>query len=355
MMGFSLFRVGKFFHYRFFVGGRRVQRTTKEMDRARAEEIAFQVYRRERLVKDGRGPIPTLSDLVQAWLSSHSKTASGAHLSAVRTFGSSHLYDLGGLRVDRIRTEDVEDARLCHAEGRRPASVNLWLAILRLLFGWACRRELITAVPWKVRKQKIQKRPRVILPVAKAQEWLSQVDQAAGKRTAIAAAVRLMLGLGLRESEALSARWEWIDFERHVYTPGITKGREAEPVPMPEWLAEYLSPFRKPEGIVAAAPHGGSYSRGVTRSVMAKANEACGVPGLTPHRLRGTFATLLSEAGVPVQTIQRVMRHKDPVTTMGYLETDLSRAAAGAEAIGKRLGFGRQVLGERRPAERHGA
>jgi integrase len=354
-MGFSIFRVGKVWHYRFRVGGKRIQRTTGETDRARAEELAFQVYRRERLVKDGRGPVPTLRELVDAWLTVHGEMLSIAHVRAVRTFGRGHLYDLGEIRIDRVTTERVEQARARHLEGRRPASVNHWLAILRLLFGWAEKHGLISGIPWRVQKQKLQKRPRVTLPAARAQEWLAAVDQASRGRTALATAIRLMLGLGLRESEALSARWEWMDFERRAFTPGRTKGREADAVPVPEWLAAHLEAFRKPEGLIAESPRGGEYVRGTTRGVIAEANEACGTPGLTPHRLRGTFATLLSEAGVPVQVIQKVMRHKDPLTTMRYLESDVSRAAAGVEEIGRRLGFGaRQVLGERRPADTDG-
>jgi len=53
--------------------------------------------------------------------------------------------------------------------------------------------------------------------------------------------------------------------------------------------------------------------------------------GIMKHRMFGTFATLMSETGVPVQTIQRVMRHKSPVTTMGYLEKNLDLAARAQE------------------------
>jgi integrase len=264
---------------------------------------------------------------------------------AVATFSRRHLYALGKMRIDRIRTEDVEAARIRHLTGRSPATANHWLRILKLLFHWAFKRDVIDRIPWKVKMQKLQKRPRTILPVAKASEWLAAVDQAVGKRTGIATAVRLMLGLGLRESEALSARWEWVDWERSVYTPGETKGREAEPVPMPEWLAEYLTSRRyldRPEGLIVVGPHRGQYNPGCTRGVMKKANASSGTPGLTPHRLRGTFATLLSEAGVPVQDIQKVMRHKDPVTTMGYLELDVSRAAKAQGEIAKKMGFVRR-------------
>jgi integrase len=342
MAGFQLFRVGAVWHYRFRVGGRRVQRTTGERSRGKAEEIAFKAYRRERAVKDGGGPVPTLAQLAETWLSVHRATASSAHVRAVATFARAHLYDLGKVRVDRIRTEDVEAARIAHLSGRSPATANHWLRILKLLFHWAFKRDVIDRIPWRVKMQKLQKKPRTILPTAKASEWLSQVDLAAGKRVSIAAAVRLMLGLGLRESEALSARWEWIDWERSIYTPGATKGREAEAVPMPQWLFEYLEPRKAAQGLIAPGPYGSAYTPGRTRAVIRSANTACGTPGVTPHRLRGTFATLLSEAGVPVQDIQKVMRHKDPVTTMGYLELDTKRAAEAQERIAGKMGFVRR-------------
>lgn len=349
MAGFQLFRIKSTWHYRFRVGGKRVQRTTGEKRRARAEEIAFKAYRRERVVKDGGGPVPTLKQLSETWLSIHEATASKAHVRAVETFVRLHLYDLADLRIDRIRTEHVEQARIAHLTFHAPASANHWLRILKLLFGWAVKRDVIDRVPWRVRMQKLQKKPRTTLPADRTAAWLAAVDTAARKRKSIGTAVRLMLGLGLRESEALSARWEWIDWERLTYTPGITKGREADAVPMPEWLAAYLSPGL-PEGLIAPSPSGNAYGVGATRRAIQAANLVCGTPGVTPHRLRGTFATMLSEAGVPVQDIQRVLRHKDPLTTLGYLEKDSGRAKSALEEIAKKTGLHRHFLGERPPA-----
>ncbi len=129
-----------------------------------------------------------------------------------------------------------------------------------------------------------------------------------------------MLFLGLRASEATSARWEWVDWERSTYTPGVTKGREAVPLSMPAWLVEYLTPLRKTEGLIAAKPDGTGFPSGFAREAMIAANVACSTEGITPHRLRGTIATLMSESGVPIQTIQAFLRHKSHLTTMSYLE-----------------------------------
>jgi integrase len=351
-MGFSLFRIhGRgVWHYRFRVGGRRTQRSTGERSHGKAEEIAFKAYRRERVVKDGGGPVPTLAQLAELWLSIHASTASAAHRRSVAGFARLHLYDLGDVRIDRIRTDAVEQARNAHLQGHAAATANHWLRILRLLCHWAVKRDVVDRVPWRVKMLKVQKKPRVILPVAKATAWLAAVDKAAGERKGIGTAVRLMLGLGLRESEALTARWAWYDEARATYTPGITKGREAEPVAVPPWLTKHLAPSMRTSGLMVRNKGGNPYYAGCTRGVMKVANAACGTPGVSPHRLRGTFATLLSREGVSVPDIQKALRHKDPMTTMGYLELDSGRVAKAQEEIAKKMGFTRQKPGERQPS-----
>jgi site-specific recombinase XerD len=87
--------------------------------------------------------------------------------------------------------------------------------------------------------------------------------------------------------------------------------------------------------------------------VIIKASNAVGVPGLSPHKLRASFATLLSEGGTPVQTIQRMLRHKDVKTTVGYCEIDMTRVVAVQEAIAKKMGFNWREPGEVRDGGLH--
>lgn len=44
-------------------------------------------------------------------------------------------------------------------------------------------------------------------------------------------------------------------------------------------------------------------------------------PKLTDHRLRASFANILNKKGVPLPTIQKLMRHTRIETTMIYIET----------------------------------
>jgi integrase/recombinase XerC len=349
-MTYALIKVGKVFHYRFQVGNIRVQRSTREKTKSRAEPIAQRAYDEALMLANGGKAVPTLEALANDWMLVHGPISSAAHARSVDTFTRLHLYDLGGLPINAITTSHIELARNKHLQTHKPASANHWLRIMKLIANWAVKREIIPALPWRVRMLKVQKRPRSILPIDAARAWFDAVDAATVREPSVGTAIRLMFGLGLRESEAAGARWEWIDWQRATYTPGITKGREAEPVPMPEWLADHLAPARGAEGLIAPRADGRQHPPGFARNAMRTANLSCSTKGLTPHRLRGTFATLLSESGVPIQTIQKVMRHKSPMTTMAYLEKNLDTAALAQNDIAEKIGFTRRESGEQRPA-----
>lgn len=352
-MSATLFRVKKVWHYRFQVGGDRVQRSTRERTRAKAEPVADKAYADAVTRANGGQPVPTMGELFRAWLSVQGPVSSAAHVRSVEVVHRLHMYDLGGLAVSDVTTEHIELARNRHLIGHKPATANHWLRVMKLIANWAVKRDVIPRLPWRVAMLKVQKRPRATLPLDVAKAWFDAVDAATLRAPTVGTAARLMFGLGLREGEAASARWEWIDWQRATYTPGITKGREAEPVPMPGWLVDHLAPRRASEGLIAPRADGTQHPPGFARKAMKIANARCATKGITPHRLRGTFATLLSEAGVPIQTIQGVMRHKSPLTTMAYLERRMETAALAQESIAGKIGFARRESGERHPAKPH--
>jgi integrase len=346
-MTYSLFRIGagKVWHYRFQVAGVRIQRSTRLKVKGRAEKIAAKAYDDAVVRANGGQPVPSLRELIAAWVEVHRPIRSARHISSIETFAKLHLYTLGDKPVNAITTSDIERARNAHLESHAPSSANHWLRVLKLLGMWAVRREIIPALPWKVQMLKVQRKPRSMLPIDVASTWFAAVDKSA-RAPAVGTAVRLMFGLGLRESESSSARWEWIDWERATYTPGITKGREAKPVPMADWLIAHLVPLRRESGLIATRRDGRPLPAGFSRGAIRRANASCELVGITPHRLRGTFATMLSEAGVPLQTIQEVMRHKHPMTTIGYLEPNIETAARAVNAIGRKLGNVRRESGD---------
>ena len=63
--------------------------------------------------------------------------------------------------------------------------------------------------------------------------------------------------------------------------------------------------------------------RAVQLMVRDAAQRAGLVQHVTPHRLRASVATLLLDAGMPIDQVQKFLRHKHLSTTQIYVETSL--------------------------------
>lgn len=337
-MRLELFKVGEVWHYRFTLNKKRTQRTTREKVKRRAQEIADDAFAAAKLRERGLEPVPTLSELTRLWVDANSWAESRAHVKNIDVFSRLHLFDLADLPIDQLTTDIVDTARKSYAEDHAPSSVNQWVKTIKLLVNWAKRRKMIKEVPFDIGLIKVQKRPRAILPPSLALQWLAAIDDQ-DRRDVVSVAARLSIGLGLRESEIASARWEWMDWDRRTYAPGETKDRKSSPIPVPDWLFEYLTPRRRVSGLIISLENGAQLRPGFMRAAMLKANEVCAAPHITPHRLRGTFATMLGEGGTPVQEIQRVLRHRSILTTAAYLEVNPELTRSGQRHIAARLGL----------------
>lgn len=323
------------FQVRFTAGGKRQQRSLHTEIRGQAEALALEAIKDAKIRAAGREPVVSMLKLRDLWLTANGKTASMGHWRNVSTWNP---YNLEKISIDRCSTELVEIARNQHSDGRRPATVNAWVRILNLLGNYAVRRGMIQALPWRIKMQKVQKAPRKTVPPSKVKAWIEAAEGTAFKsnRWQVGTALRLMIGLGLREQEALGARWEWLDWERSTYTVGKAKGFEARIIPVPAWLMAWLEPKRAELGFILGQKH----PAGFTRKAIYGANQECGTPGISAHRLRGSFATIHSEAGTPIQVIQALLGHKSATTTMLYLESHQEKATEQQIEVAKRMGMG---------------
>lgn len=349
---YTLFPVGKIYHFRFKLPGMpRVQKSTGETSRAKADPIAAEAFEAAKLRARGEKPCPTVQGLVLAWLAAKPDNPSGAYIRSIETFGRLHLYGLADMLLSEVRDGHVQAARKSHLETHAPASGNHWLNNLKMLFNWAITERMIKIREWKVKRLRFQRKPKVILAPSDTKRWLKAVDQVATKR--MRTVIRIALGTGLREMECAGARWEWFDWDEKVYRPGNTKGKESKPRPIPPWLVDYLQPMARRSGLVAPAPGGEPFSAGRMRRVMLKANALVGIKGLTPHRLRGSYITQMLALGVPPKDVQEAVGHADVQTTFGYSETDLGRVRVAQDELARRAGLDGRKNGatpKRKPA-----
>lgn len=140
-------------------------------------------------------------------------------------------------------------------------------------------------------------------------------------------AVCLMLYAGLRLGEVSKLERRDIDLDRRTITVRreVAKGGMPRVVPVGDELATELESIRSYRPTWAIVDHGdvpGKQGKSMaTKSVAHVFERWLPLRGLTihAHQLRKTFATELYLRGEDIATIQRLLGHADPKTTMRYI------------------------------------
>ena len=128
----------------------------------------------------------------------------------------------------------------------------------------------------------------------------------------------------LRPCEIYGLKWEDIDFDEKmihvrrdlVFVNGMpdvgeTKTEESlRQVPIDPRLNEYLERF-KSVGYIIGNDGEHVTSESVTRNMWNRIKKTIDVYGMTPYVGRHTYATNMSNAGVPIRTAMEIMGHKD--------------------------------------------
>jgi integrase len=148
---------------------------------------------------------------------------------------------------------------------------------------------------------------------------------------------------GVRFGEMAALRVRRIDFLRRRATIaesvtlvgaqqvwGTPKGHERRDVPIPRFLVEQLAEHVKgkaPDDLVFSGVRGGGALRApiFRHAAFDRAAEAIGMPGLHPHELRHTAASLAIAAGADVKVVQKMLGHKSATMTLdqyGHLFDD---------------------------------
>ncbi|MGX4695469.1 tyrosine-type recombinase/integrase [Streptomyces sp. JNUCC 63] len=167
------------------------------------------------------------------------------------------------------------------------------------------------------------------------EEAVRLLHYAAQESARTGALVALLLGAGLRVSEALEVRAENRGIDRgHRFLKVVGKGDKERRVPLHPQLQHAIDQQLRgrTEGFILATRTGRAWDRSEAwRAVkrLAKAAELEGAAQLSPHSLRHTAATLLLDKGVPLARVQQLLGHKDPRTTQRYnrKKDDLPKSA----------------------------
>ncbi|GAA4508326.1 site-specific tyrosine recombinase XerD [Brevibacterium yomogidense] len=152
-----------------------------------------------------------------------------------------------------------------------------------------------------------------------------------------AALLELLYATGARISEAVGIDLDDFDLDRgtvRLYGKGakerlVPVGSHARAA-LETWTVRSRPHFasrqskttgaRQPgrAGAVFLNQRGGRLSRQSAWAIVGRAAEAAGVPHVTPHTLRHSFATHLLEGGADIRVVQELLGHASVVTTQIY-------------------------------------
>lgn len=132
--------------------------------------------------------------------------------------------------------------------------------------------------------------------------------------------VMIVLGydVGLRVSEVVNLREKDVDLERRQICVKVKGGRYVWLPVEPSTLTALEGFFGKKDGILWWSKRGRPLSVKVSQNTFERTGRRAGIRNVHWHRLRTTFACELIDEGVPLEDIQKLMKHKQISTTLLY-------------------------------------
>jgi len=231
-----------------------------------------------------------------------------------------------------------------------PVTVRSKLACLSSFFGFLQDMGYVSGNPAKrLPLPKLEQHIPVTLSEEQAQQLLAAAELPWHR-----CLIMLLLATGIRRSEAVQISLEEMDLtNRQLLVHG--KGAKQRIVPLTRQAVKAIQHYL-PHRPTAQSRRLFVNSRGqpirgyMVNAALDEMLEKAGLAGqgITPHKLRHTFATQLIHKGVDVRTVQELLGHADLGTTARYLHSDVRTKLA---AVGRLTG----LLGESVPQTEEGA
>jgi len=209
--------------------------------------------------------------------------------------------------------------------GVAPLTLRRKYACIASLFGFLQDMGYVQANPAHRLPLPKVKQP---VPVFLSEETAQQLIAAARKPWQKALVI-LLLSTGIRRTEVVTITLEDLDLQqRQVLIRG--KGNKERVVPLTEQAVEAIEDYlrhrvkTKSRHLFVSTTGGHAIQGRIVNRILNRILRRAGMEGqgITPHKLRHTFATHLIRNGADIRTVQELLGHADIQTTARYLHSD---------------------------------
>lgn len=317
-MTVTLYRKRGFWYVNYSIGSKRIQQSTRTRNRQIAEairsETELRLFRGE-IANSIQSDEAQITVVFLRFLRSIEKSYADYKTEATRLRNwQEYLLRKGLTTIDQISPAHVDDFFTTALGDHSPKTKRNYLGILKTCLNRAVQWGLIRSNPIaSVRPPKLVKAFHYFSP-----EEMEAIKAVAGEplRTAIV----ILVNTGLRRSELYNLRWRDVSIQNRQltvmpYGDYKTKSRRLRTVPLNRSACEALNRAREFSGDSEFVFR--HYSKHWMGEKFSKILKSIGIKG-SLKSLRHTFATRLSEKGVPIPVIKEFLGHSTIETTMIY-------------------------------------
>lgn len=225
-------------------------------------------------------------------------------------FGKKEPKDIIPLDVDRLRLKLLKE--------KAPGTVKNALEILRRVINFGAKKALCERLSFTIEMPKVTSLKTEDLNPEQMSNLLKAIDEASNIQAANM--MKMALFTGMRRGELFKLKWDHIDYERGFIDIVDPKGGPDQKIPLNDAARELLQSHPRTKSQFIFPGRNGNQRTDIKHQVN-KIRDAAGLPKdfRALHGLRHTFASMLASSGeVDLYTLQKLLTHKDPKTTMRY-------------------------------------
>ena len=215
----------------------------------------------------------------------------------------------GDRLVSNISRRDIIELMDDIIDKGTPVAANRTLAAIKTFFSWCLDRDIVEASPAAaVKRPGVEKERERVLADHEIKALWPAWDKIGYPFGDLG---KMLLVTAQRRTEVARMRWSDIDFKAKVWTipPEATKGGRRHDVPLAGLALEILESIPRFSGnFVFTTTAGAKAVSGYSRS-KSRAEEISKVTGWRLHDLRRTAGTRMTQCGIGVFVVGRVLNH----------------------------------------------